>query len=423
MEIRVQELSGVKRKLEVVVPKEKVNAEIETICQKLRKEVKVKGFRPGKVPIPILKRLYHQDVTSQAMLKLIDETYPQALDEAKLKPLFEPQIDPQVLEEGKAFKYAVTVEVMPDIRLGNYKGLEVEVPLLTINEEVINQELEKLRETHAEIGNIKEDRPLQLRDYAILDFQGYIGETPIKDLKADNFMVELGSQQLHQDMEKSLLGAKKGEERNTKVNYPKDYQNPDLAGKEVELRVKVKDIKEKVLPEVNDEFAKQVGDYENLDKLKEALKKTTEERAKAAKDVYIKDKIISQLVKETQMEIPEGLIEQELQTMIDRAARLSSPHIKKHLNLDKMKKDLRSLAEEKVKMHLILGKIAEIEGINPTEKELEENLSAVAAQLKTKMESLKGSYAEERLRAHILEEKTLNLLKDHAKVIERSIEK
>lgn len=419
MEIRVQELSGVKRKLEIVVPKEKVNVEIETVCQKLRKEAKVKGFRPGKTPISILKRLYHQDVMSQAMLKLIEQTYPQALDETKLRPLFEPTIDPEALEEGKAFKYVVTLEVMPDIKLGNYKGLEVEVPQLSINENIINQELEKLRETHAEIGNIKEDRPLQLGDYAILDFQGYIGETPIKELKADNFMVELGSQQLHPDIEKPLLGTKKGGKRTTKVRYPEGYQNPDLAGKEVELRVEIKDIKEKILPEINDEFAKQVGDYENLDQLKEALKKATEERIKQARDAYIKDKIISQLVKETQMEIPEGLIEEELQTMIDRAARFSSPHIKKHLNLKEMKKKLRSLAEEKVKMRLILGKIAEIEGINPTEKEVEENLSAVAASLKTNVESLKGSYAEERLKAHILEEKTLNFLKDHTKVIEK----
>jgi len=423
MEIKVEELSSVKRKLEVVVPKEKVDEEIETICQDLKKRVKVKGFRPGRVPIPILKRIYHQDVISQAMLKIIEKTYQKALDEAKLKPLFEPTISPEALEEGKAFKYAVTLEVMPDIKLGEYKGLEVEVPLVDIDEDTVNRELEKLRETHAEVGDIKEERPLKLGDYAILDFQGYIGETPIDNLKANDFMVELGGQQLHENIEKSLLGMKKGEEKVVKLKYPKDHQDPNLAGKEVELKIKVKDIREKILPELNDEFAKQVGDYENLDQLKEAVKRDIEQRVKAARDAYIKDKIISQLIKETEIEVPEGLVEQELHLMIDRASRFSSPHIKEHLDLEKMKKDLRPLAEEKVKMHLILGKIAELENIKPTKEELDENLSAVASQLKKSVESLRGSYAEERLRVHIIEEKTLKFLRDHAKIIEKNMKK
>jgi len=423
MEIRVEELSGVKRKLEVVIPREKVNAEIEVICQKLRKQAKVKGFRPGKVPISILKRLYHQDVISQAMLKLIEQTYQEALDEAKLKPLFEPTIDPEVLEEGKAFKYTATLEIMPDIKLEEYKGLELEVPPLNINEEAINQEMEKLRETHAEIANIKEDRPLKLGDYAIIDFQGYLGETPMKELKAENFMVELGNQQLSQDMEKSLLGAKKGEERIIKIKSPKDHQNPNLADKEVEVRIKVKDIKEKILPEIDDEFAKQVGDYENLEQLRKALYKTIEERAKVDRDIYIKNEIVKQLMEKTEIEIPEGLTEQEMQAMINRATYSLSPQAKASLDFKKTKENLRPLAEKKVKRRLILNKIAEMEDIQSTEKELEENLSAVAAQLKTNVESLKNSYAEQRLREHILEEKTLNFLRDHTKIAERSIEK
>ncbi len=423
MEIRVEELSGVKRKLEVVIPREKVNAEIEVICQKLRKQAKVKGFRPGKVPISILKRLYHQDVISQAMLKLIEQTYQEALDEAKLKPLFEPTIDPEVLEEGKAFKYTATLEIMPDIKLEEYKGLELEVPPLNINEEAINQEMEKLRETHAEIANIKEDRPLKLGDYAIIDFQGYLGETPMKELKAENFMVELGNQQLSQDMEKSLLGAKKGEERIIKIKSPKDHQNPNLADKEVEVRIKVKDIKEKILPEIDDEFAKQVGDYENLEQLRKALYKTIEERAKVDRDIYIKNEIVKQLMEKTEIEIPEGLTEQEMQAMINRATYSLSPQAKASLDFKKTKENLRPLAEKKAKRRLILNKIAEMEDIQSTEKELEENLSAVAAQLKTNVESLKNSYAEQRLREHILEEKTLNFLRDHTKIAERSIEK
>jgi len=239
-------------------------------------------------------------------------------------------------------------------------------------------------------------------------------------------MVELGGQQLHENIEKSLLGMKKGEEKVVKLKYPKDHQDPNLAGKEVELKIKVKDIREKILPELNDEFAKQVGDYENLDQLKEAVKRDIKQRVKAARDAYIKDKIISQLIKETEIEVPEGLVEQELHLMIDRASRFSSPHIKEHLDLERMKKDLRPLAEEKVKMHLILGKIAEVENIKPTKEELDENLSAVASQLKKSVESLRGSYAEdaeERLRVHIIEEKTLKFLRDHAKIIEKNMEK
>ncbi|MDL1971378.1 MAG: trigger factor [Candidatus Desulfofervidaceae bacterium] len=419
MEIQVEEISPAKRKLEVKVPKEKVDAELNTIFQNLRKQVRVKGFRPGKVPMSIIKSLYREEALNKALSNLIEKTYPEALKEAQLRPLKETNIEPEKLVEGKEFKYAVEMEVIPEFDLPPYKGVSVEVTPIVVTEEEVETELNRLREMHAELESIEEPRPAQKGDYVILSFQGYQDGEPLETFKSDDYMAELGKNQLHEDIEKELLGTQVGEEKVIELTYPEDYQNKELAGKKIELHVKIKDIKEKILPPLDDEFVKSLEDnYEGVAELRNALKEQIKEKKEKIREEYIKNYILTHLTENAEIELPDSLVEEELESMIERALQFTTPEVRKSLNLDKMKEDLRPNAEKKVKAQLILSKIAQEENITAEEKEVEEELKLIAENLKVPLEKMQNPYVISRIQTRIIGEKALVFLKEHADIKE-----
>ncbi|MCD6319905.1 MAG: trigger factor, partial [Candidatus Desulfofervidaceae bacterium] len=393
--------------------------ELNTIFQNLRKQVRVKGFRPGKVPMSIIKSLYREEALNKALSNLIEKTYPEALKEAQLRPLKETNIEPEKLVEGKEFKYAVEMEVIPEFDLPPYKGVSVEVTPIVVTEEEVETELNRLREMHAELESIEEPRPAQKGDYVILSFQGYQDGEPLETFKSDDYMAELGKNQLHEDIEKELLGTQVGEEKVIELTYPEDYQNKELAGKKIELHVKIKDIKEKILPPLDDEFVKSLEDnYEGVAELRNALKEQIKEKKEKIREEYIKNYILTHLTENAEIELPDSLVEEELESMIERALQFTTPEVRKSLNLDKMKEDLRPNAEKKVKAQLILSKIAQEENITAEEKEVEEELKLIAENLKVPLEKMQNPYVISRIQTRIIGEKALVFLKEHADIKE-----
>jgi len=419
MEVQVEQISPAKRKLEIKVPKEKVKEELETIFQGLRKQAKIKGFRPGRVPMSIIKSLYREEALNKALSNLIEKTYPEALKEAQLRPLKETNIEPEELVEGKEFKYAVEIEVIPDFELPPYKGISVEVAPVVVTKEEVEAEINRLREMHAELKSLEEFRPAQKGDYVVLSFQGYQDGKPLETFKSEDYMAELGSDQLHEDIERELLGAQIGEEKIVELNYPEDYQNKELAGKKIELHIKIKDIKEKILPPLDDEFVKSLGEeYESVEGLKDALKRQIREKKEKIREEYIKNYLLNHLTENTEIELPDSLVKEELENMIERALQFTTPEVRKNLKLEKMEEDLRPNAEKKVKAQLILGKIAQQENITADEEEIEEELKLIADNLKVPLEKMQNPYVTSRIQTRIIGEKTLVFLKEHADIKE-----
>ncbi len=422
MEVRVEEISPAKRRLEIIVPKERVESKINALYENLRKKAKIKGFRPGKAPMALIKSLYRNEVLNQALTDLIEQTYPEALKEVKIIPLKETSIEPDNITEGEAFKYAVTIEVIPEFDIPKYKGVTVEVSPIVVNDEEIETELKRLQEMHAELKSIEEKRPLKEGDYVILDFQGYLDGQPLKDFKATDYMAELGQNQLHKDIEKEILGSKVGEKKIVKLRYPEDIKDKKLAGKEIELHLFIKDAKEKILPALDDEFAKSLGEYNSLEELKENLKKQMLEKKEKMRDEYIKNYILNYLTEKAEIELPETLVEEELENMIDRATYFISPEARKSMDREKLKNDLRSSAERKVKAQLILSKIAKQENITAEEKEVEEEIKLMAERLRVPVEKMQTPYVINRIKTRIIGEKTLVFLKDNANIKEKNKE-
>jgi len=422
MEVKVEKISPARCKLEVTIPKEKVDAEIGSLYRMMQKKAKIKGFRPGKVPMSVVKSLYRNEILNQALSNLIEKTYPEALKETQLLPIKETSIQPETIGEGKVFKYAVTIEVLPEFELPEYKGVSVKVTPIEVTDEEVEKELNALRETHAELKKIEEQRPLKVGDYVILDFQGYMDETPLQDFKATDYMVELGKKQINEDIEKKLIGASIGDKKVVKLHYPKDYQNEKMAGKEIELHLFVKDAKEKVLPDLDDEFAKTIGDYQNLEALKKDLKERIKLRKENIRDEYIKNYVLNSLAEKVDVELPESLVEEELKSMIERATQFTTPEVRASLDLDKLRKDLYPDAVLKVKGQLILSAIAKKENIDVEEQEVEEELKLLADNLKVPLEKMYTPYVITRIKTRIIGEKTLVFLKEHANIKEVSRE-
>jgi len=422
MEVKVEKISPARCKLEVTIPKEKVDAEIGSLYRMMQKKAKIKGFRPGKVPMSVVKSLYRNEILNQALSNLIEKTYPEALKETQLLPIKETSIQPETIREGKVFKYAVTIEVLPEFELPEYKGVSVKVTPIEVTDEEVEKELNALRETHAELKKIEEQRPLKVGDYVILDFQGYMDETPLQDFKATDYMVELGKKQINEDIEKKLIGASIGDKKVVKLHYPKDYQNEKMAGKEIELHLFIKDAKEKVLPDLDDEFAKTIGDYQNLEALKKDLKERIKLRKEKIRDEYIKNYVLNSLAEKVDVELPESLVEEELKSMIERATQFTTPEVRASLDLDKLRKDLYPDAVLKVKGQLILSAIAKKENIDVEEQEVEEELKLLADNLKVPLEKMYTPYVITRIKTRIVGEKTLVFLKEHANIKEVSRE-
>ena len=422
MEVKVEKISPARCKLEVTIPKEKVDAEIGNLYRLMQKKARVKGFRPGKVPMSVVKSLYRNEVLNQALSNLIEKTYPEALKETQLLPIKETSIQPETIGEGAVFKYAVTIEVIPEFELPEYKGVSVKVTPIEVTDEEVEKELNTLRETHAELKKIEEQRPLKEGDYVILDFQGYMDKTPLQDFKATDYMVELGKKQLNEDIEKELIGANVGDERVVKLHYPKDYQDEKMAGKEIELHLFIKDAKEKVLPDLDDEFAKAIGDYQNLEALKNDLKERIKVKKEKIRDEYIKNYVLNYLAEKISVELPESLVEEELKSMIERATQFTTPEVRASLDVDKLKKDLYPDAVMKVKGQLILSAIAKKENITVEEQEVEEELKLLADNLKVPLEKMHTPYVVARVKTRLIGEKTLVFLKEHANIKEVSRE-
>jgi trigger factor len=424
MNVNVEDISSIKKKVNIEISEDQVTKEVDSFYKDLGKKAKIKGFRPGKVPRSILERYFKDYIKTEVVQKLVQETYPTALSEANLHPVSNPTIDPGEVESGKPFQYSATIEVKPEIKLEEYLGLNVEGKKEEVKDEEVEERLKGLQNLHANLKTIEEARPIQNGDFVIVDYEAKMDGKPLEEGRATDFTVEVGSGRFIAAFEEKLIGLRSEEEREIEVFFPEDYGYKKWAGKTIAFHVKTKEIKEKILPILDDEFAKDLGDYSSLEELRVKLKQEIEGEKKLALDRQLKDQMVDQLLQKNIFDIPESLVDEQTKTLVsDFKLRLAAQGMKINtlgISEEKLQKDYREAAMRQVRTFLILEKIAGQEGITVTDEEMEGRLKEISERTHQKFDAVKRYYEKNGLipevKAGIMSEKTLNFLLEKANI-------
>ncbi len=424
MQVEIENLTPLEKKILVRIPADVVTREMEATYRDLNKKITLKGFRPGKVPLSILIRLYKTQVEEEVASKLINDSLAEAMKDHNLAPVSEPNVLNHAFTSEREFTYAVSFEVKPEFTVQDYLGIEIEVPEMVVTEEEINAELKKLQESHAQLKPLEASRPIKEKDMVLIDFEGTLAGKSIEGWKVANHLVEAGSGTLIGDLDKTLIGMQVGEEKDLNLTLPADYLQKDLAGKEITVHLKVKEIKEKILPNLDDEFAKDLGDYQTLNDLKENLRRLLSERKKEEVRQITREKILEKLLAQHSFSVPKSMIDRQVQSFMVRTElqlakegrRLESASPEG----EKLRQTLLPLAEKEVRSSLILEKIAEQEKIPVGEADLDAHLEKLAKRLNRRVEAIKNLYQQrnlmDELRQQVIEEKALDFLIEKAKI-------
>jgi trigger factor len=424
MKANVEEISSIKKKVSIEIPVDQVTKEVDSFYGELRKKARIKGFRPGKVPRNILERNFKDYVKAEVIQKLIQDTYPTALSEKNLHPVSPPVIDPGELENGKSFQYTAIIEIKPEIKIEGYLGLKIEGKKEGVKDEEVEERLKNLQNLHANLKTIPEARSIQTGDYVIIDYEARKDGKPLEEGKAIDFTVEVGSGRFIPALEEKLLGLRPEEEKDMEVSFPEDYGYQKWAGKTISFHVKIKEIKEKILPPLDDEFAKDLGDYSSLGALKAKLKGEIEKEKELMLERQLKDQVVDQLLQANSFEVPENMVDEQAKTLVSNTKlRLATQGLAlKNLNVseEKLQEDYREMAKKQVRTFLILEKIASQEGISVTDDETMERLKGISERTNQKLDVVKRYYEKNELipelKTGIITDKTLNFLLQKAEI-------
>ncbi len=426
MDVVVEDVSALTKKITITLPKEGVQKKLEKAYGKLQRETKMKGFRRGKVPRKVIIRHYQGQVEAEVGEKLVQDSYFDAIEQEKVDPVVHPDIsDPKFNEDG-TFSYVASIDVRPEFELGEYKGIEVEKTPNEISEAAVEIELEELRRDMAPLRSV-EDRGIENGDVIVVDFEGFHNGKAMKEAKNENYSVDVGAGKLSPEFEEKLVGMKLGEDANHEVVFPAEYVNPVLAGKTVDFHVQVKEVKERVLPELNDEFAKDVdekhtslADLQNV--IRERLQKEKDEQAEGD----LTDKIMLKLLEGHEFEVPERLVRFEVEEMIKNTEKsleqqglnLESAGI----NRDELAERSQETAEKRVRGDFILKKIADAEDIKVNDEDLDRAFTRIGDQYNMPLAQVKEFFQSRDdllpFMNEILNEKILTFLRDNAIFVE-----
>lgn len=427
MEIVVENLSDLTRKLTITLPKETVGPALEKAYAKINKEVKLKGFRRGKIPRTVLEKNFAEQVQNEVGEKLVQDSYFNAVEQEKLDPVVHPEITEHSFPEDGTFVYVAMVDIKPVFDLNEYKGLAIEKPVVTVTDEEVDNELTLLQRHQAALQTAEEGHPIALDDVAVVDFQGFHNGKAMKEVHNENFNVDIGMHRLGKEFEEKLLGLKKGDKTLYEITFPGDYPNPMLAGKNVEFKVDVKDVKIRVKPELDDEFAKDIKpELTTLEDLKQDIRTRLEKSKTDALQGDLDDKIMHKLIELNPLDVPQRLVNYEIQEMLkqteENLKRSGLSFESAGINLDELVEKNREVAVKRVKGDFLLKKIAEVEEIKIADEDIQRGYQRIADQYRMSLDEVKQYFKR---REEILpfmnelhNEKVLNFLREQAKYTE-----
>ena len=426
MSVQVEKLEKNMAKLTIEVAPEELEKAIEGAYQKNKSKISIPGFRKGKVPRQMIERMYGKEVFYEdAVNALIPEAYEKAVNECEEEIVSSPKIDVSQVEAGKPFIFTAEVALKPEVKLGKYKGVKVEKADTEVTDEEVEKEIDKERESNARNIDVT-DRAVKDGDIVTLDFEGFVDGTAFEGGKGENYPLTIGSGTFIPGFEEQLVGVEIGRETEVNVTFPEDYQADELKGKAAVFKCTVKEIKEKELPALDDEFASEVSEFETLAEYKADVKGRLEERkAKAAKEAK-EAAVIEEIIKDSDMEIPEAMIETQQRQMIDEFAQriqMQGLTLEQYFQFtgasyDQMIEQVKPQAEKRIQSRLVLEAVAAAEKIEATEEDYEEELKSMAEAYQMEVDKVKELLPEksvQQIKEDIAVKKAAEFVVDNAK--------
>ncbi len=411
---------GTKREIEVEIPPEEVSRETEVLIQKYQKLARIPGFRRGHVPASIIRQRFSQDIQNDVIDALVPKYFRKETERLGVVPISQPRVTDLHTDEGKPMHFKASFEVMPDIKVEGYKELRAEHPQISITNEEVEESLKSLQEQKATFSPI-EGRAIADGDYAQVSLDGTPKneEAGTKPVHMDDVLVEIGGKTTMPEFTENLRGAGAGEERTFDVHYPEDFSDERLRGQTFSYKVKINAIKQKSLPELNDDFAKELGEFTNLEEVRQRIREGMEHERRHTAEREAKDKLVAELVRRNEFEVPEALVEHQIDIRLERGLRalaaqgMSSEHMKK-MDLPRLRAGQREQAVQEVKAALLLEKIAEEEKIEVGDDEISREIEALAKQTNQAPDAIRARLtrdgALDRIRNRIRNEKALDFL-------------
>lgn len=422
--VKVEDISPIKKKLLFDISWSEVKKELDSVYKDVGKKAKVKGFRQGKIPRNILESMYKEYAQEETITKLVNKYYWDALKDNNIVAVGQPDIEQKGLDEERNFTFTATVEVEPAIEPKGYVGLDLVKEEHDVIDDDVEKRLQEVRDMFATMEEVEAERGIGEGDFAVIDFEGTLDGNNLKEMKADNYLLEMGSKTFIPGFEEQLTGMKKGQTKEIKINMPDDYHASHLAGKEVVFSVALKNIKEKKLPNVDEKFIKNFDKYETLDDLKKDILKTLEEENRARSTTTLKNLIIDKLLEANEFEVPPTFVNRQVSFMIaDMQRRMTMRGMKQQEPSELYTRfyDLyKDDALKVVKTILLIKSIADQESVSVSDNEIDEKIKEIAEQRAQSYESLKKSLVEgnmiEDIKSEILNTKVFRLIENKANI-------
>ena len=397
MKVTVEDRSSVKKVMHIEIPETDVTRALDDAYKTLKKTAKVKGFRPGKTPRGVLERLYKKDVHADVVSKLIQDAYVDALKETELKVVGSPVVDPPELADKADYCFDAEVEVQPEIADIDFTGLTLKKNLYKASDEEVEVQVKMMQKNLGKREPIDEQRPAQSGDFVQVDYEGFKEGMPFEETKkTENFVIKLGDGHISEDFDKGVEGMNPGDEKEITVTFPDDYFNKKLAGHTVDFKVKLNEIRKEVLPEIDDEMAKQLGPFSTMDEVRQKITENLVEGYDKRSEQELNEQIFSQILEKTEFEVPDVMVNYELDHIIADAERSFSYHNKTFeeagISKESLKEKYRETAEKQVRRQLILGKIIEQEKMELADEDLEKGFEEMAASYNQPVDVIKGVY-------------------------------
>ncbi len=434
MQVTVENLSSIKKVLHIEIPEKDVVSELDKAYKDLKKNAKVKGFRPGKTPRSVLERVYKKEVNADVSSKLIQGSLIDAIKETDLKIVGRPELEPPVVDGKGPYKFDATVEIEPEIETVDFKGLTLKKNLYKVSAEEMDAQLKMLQKNLAQQKTLEEDRPAREGDFVLVDYEGFKDGKPFAETqKTENFTLKIGDGPILKEFDEQLIGMSTGESREVKVHFPEDYFNNKVANLEITFNVKLNGIREVLLPEIDDEFAKDLGKYETLGQLKEEISTNLLKGYEKRSDQEVQEQIFTALLEKVNFEVPDSLINFELEGIIEEIDRTLKQHgsslEERSLTKEDLTEKYRDTAEKQVRRRLILKKIVEQENLALSDEDLENGYKDMAEAFNRPVEEIKNFYEQkssniELFKTSLLEKKALKLIIENSsqEIVEPELE-
>ena len=428
MNFSVEDQSAVKKKLTIEVPKEDVVRELDKAYKELKRNAKVKGFRPGKTPRSVLERLYGKDVRADVASRLIQDAFIEVLKQSEMNVVGTPEIDPPDLKVDEGYTFVATVEVNPDLESFNLDGFQLKKTLYRATDEEVDAQLQMLRNNLARMVPIAEARPVAEGDYVIVDYEGLKNGKPFAETqRTENFSMKIGDGLIHPDVDAALMGQEPGNSTEVSVKFADDHFNEKLAGLDITFHVDLKEIREQQIPEIDDEMAKRLGPFESLEALKAKINENLSMGYSKRQEQELNEQVFKALLEQQDFEVPESLVNHELENIVAEAKQKFAYHNTSMeelgLNDGGLREKYRETALNQVRRHMILAKIIDQEALEVSEEALEAGYQEMADSFNQPVDVIKQFYAQNPERVDVfkhalLEKQAIKLIIDRSSIDE-----